>query len=276
MRDANTGCPPPFSCTLTTLGNLEAASGESAVALKLELKPNERAIIGDCIITNQGPRTRLLIEGRVPILREKDIMSFGSADSPAKRIYLALQIMYTSKHPQEHEASYRRMAREMLKAAPGAKPFIESINNRILTGELYKALKETRKLIAYEEELLEMNHASRAYAKIAKETASPRELEASLLLKAAAQLQAVHDSWNDRPAGLNDALMYNRRLWTVFIDALLRDDNKLPLKTRNNLLNLGVVVMGETFELMTRPKPDHLTAIININRGIACGLRGKH
>lgn len=246
------------------------------MALKLELKPNERAIIGDCIVTNQGPRTRLLIEGKVPILREKDIMTFGSADSPAKRIYLALQIMYTSKRPQEHEASYRRMAREMLEAAPGAKPFIDSINNQILTGELYKALKETRKLIAYEEELFEMHHASGAYARVAKETASPRELEAGLLLKAAAQLQAVYNSWRDQPVGLNDALMYNRRLWTVFIDAVMREDNRLPLETRNNLLNLGVVVMGETFELMTRPKPDNLTAIININRGIASGLRGKH
>ena len=34
-------------------------------------------------------------------------------------------------------------------------------------------------------------------------------------------------------------------------------------------------VMGETFSLMTKPKPEHLTSIIKINRGIAAGLRGK-
>ena len=120
-----------------------------------------------------------------------------------------------------------------------------------------------------------MHYASKAYAKAAKETAAPRELEATLLLKAAAQLQAVHDAWRDKPAGLNDALTYNRKLWTVFIDAVTSDDSKLPLPVRENIANLGIFVMGETFSLMTKPRPDHLASLIKINRGIAAGLRGK-
>jgi flagellar protein FlaF len=120
-----------------------------------------------------------------------------------------------------------------------------------------------------------MHYASKAYAKTAKETASPRQLEANLLLKAAAQLQAVHESWNEKPIGLDEALLYNRRLWTVFIDAVISDDNQLPMTVRQNIANLGMFVMGETFSLMTRPKPDHLVSLININRGIAEGLREK-
>jgi len=162
--------------------------------LKIELKPNERIVIGDCAVTNAGQRTRLVIEGDVPILREKDIMPLGRADTPAKRIYLVVQLMYTSKRAQEHEALYRKLTREMLRALPGARPFIDAINNRILTGDLYKALKEARKLISYEGDNADMNYASKAYSKIAKETASPRELEASLLLKAAAKLQEVQKS----------------------------------------------------------------------------------
>ena len=46
-----------------------------------------------------------------------------------------------------------------------------------------------------------MNYASKAYAKTAIETAPPRELEANLLLQATAKLQAVHDTWRDKPAG---------------------------------------------------------------------------
>jgi flagellar biosynthesis repressor protein FlbT len=245
------------------------------MALKLELKPNERVILGDCVITNHGARTRLLIEGMTPILREKDIMTLAHANSPAQRLYLAVQQMYTSKRPQNHRAAYQRLTREILQATPDAQPFIDSIDNRILTGELYKALKETRKLIAYERERLEMNYASKAYAKIANETAGPRELEANLLLKAAAQLQAIHDSWRDKPKGLNDALMYNRRLWTIFIDAVIREDNQLPLSIRQNIANLGVFVMGETFSMMTKPRPEHLASLIKINRGIAAGLRSK-
>jgi flagellar protein FlaF len=118
-----------------------------------------------------------------------------------------------------------------------------------------------------------MHYASRAYAQVAKETASPRQLEANLLLKAAAKLQAVHESWREKPAGLNEAITYNRKLWTVFIDAVLKDDNKLPLPVRQNILNLGMFVMGETYSLMTKPKPDHLVSLIRINREIAAGLR---
>ena len=44
------------------------------MALKVELKPHERIIIGSCVITNVDQRARLLIEGEnTPVLREKDI-----------------------------------------------------------------------------------------------------------------------------------------------------------------------------------------------------------
>ena len=120
-----------------------------------------------------------------------------------------------------------------------------------------------------------MHYASKAYAKTAKETLTPRELEASLLLKAAAKLQAVHDSWRDKPAGLSEAVSYNRKLWTVFIDAVTSDDNKLPAQVRQNLANLGAFVMGETFSLMTNPQPHHLVPLIDINRSLAAGLKGN-
>ena len=255
------------------------------MALKIELKPNERVMLGDCVVTNHDQRTRLTIEGKVPILRETDIMRLSAATTPAKRLYLAIQFMYMAKQPQDNYGLYLRLAREILKCAPKAAPFIQRINNRILTGDLYKALKEARKLVGYEKEHPEMSYAAKAYAKVANETASPRELEASLLLKAAAKLQAVHDSWqdadsrrdsrNDRPSGLNDAVMFNRRLWTVFIDAVNRADNRLPAEVCRNLLRLGVYIMAETYSLMTEPKPEHLQSIISINRGIAAGLRGK-
>jgi flagellar protein FlaF len=119
------------------------------------------------------------------------------------------------------------------------------------------------------------HYASKAYANVAKEIAGPRELEARLLLKAAAKLQAVHDSWCDKPPGLSDAVLYNRRLWIVFIDAVMREDNRLPTAVRQNILNVGAFVMAETFSLMTKPRPEHLANIIRINRGIAAGLQGN-
>jgi flagellar protein FlbT len=124
------------------------------MALKVELKPGERIILGESVITNAGQRTRLLIEGALPILREKDIMTAETADTPAKRVYLAVQLMYTARDPSAHHEIYFKLIREILLAAPSAWPLVESINNQILTGNLYKALKDARKLITYELELV--------------------------------------------------------------------------------------------------------------------------
>jgi flagellar biosynthesis repressor protein FlbT len=129
------------------------------VGLKIELKPGERIMLGDCVVTNHDQRTRLLVEGNAPILRERDIMSESRADTPAKRIYLAVQLMYTSKDPATYHELYFQLVRDITQAAPSMWPYIESINNQILTGELYKALREVKKLIGYEKELLD--HATR-------------------------------------------------------------------------------------------------------------------
>jgi flagellar protein FlbT len=42
-----------------------------------------------------------------------------------------------------------------MQAAPSTMPYLDNINNLILTGQMYKALKEAKKLIAYEKELLD-------------------------------------------------------------------------------------------------------------------------
>jgi flagellar protein FlaF len=121
-----------------------------------------------------------------------------------------------------------------------------------------------------------MRHAAQAYAKIATETASPRDLEASLLLKAAAKLQSVHDAWDDKkPSTLEDAIQFNKRLWSVLLDSVTQEENRLPRPVRDNLTRLGVYIMAETFSLMTQPKPDHLKRIIKVNRSLAAGLRGR-
>ncbi len=125
------------------------------MALRIELKPGERILIGECVLTNHDQRADFLIEGSAPILREKDIMTAEEADTPAKRIYLAVQLMYTSRDPRAHHDIYFALMRDIVQAAPSTWPYVESINNRILTGELYKALKEAKTLVHYEQELLE-------------------------------------------------------------------------------------------------------------------------
>jgi flagellar protein FlbT len=124
------------------------------MALKVELKPGEKILIGDCVVTNGDTRTRFLLEGTAAILREKDIMTNTRADTPAKRLYLTVQLMYISDDPRQKHDLYFAIVRDIVQAAPSAWAHIENINNHILTGDLYKALKAAKKLIEYEQELL--------------------------------------------------------------------------------------------------------------------------
>jgi len=102
-----------------------------------------------------------LIDGdNIPILREKDILTPATADTPAKLVYLAVQLMYISPDPQANHGTYFSLIRDIVTAVPSAWPIIEGINNHILSGEMYRALKEARKLVAYEKNLLDLNRAA--------------------------------------------------------------------------------------------------------------------
>jgi flagellar protein FlbT len=141
----------------------EQRQRRTGMALKVELKPNERIIIGACVITNTDQRARLLIDGdNIPILREKDILTPETANTPAKLVYLAVQLMYISPDPQVNHGTYFSLVRDIVTAVPSAWPIIEGINNHILNGDLYHALKEAKKLVAYEKKLSDHNEAVRS------------------------------------------------------------------------------------------------------------------
>ena len=73
-----------------------------------------------------------------------------------------------------------------------------------------------------------MQHAAKTYGAVANQTANPRELEADLLLTAAAQLQAIRDGWEGKRIELNAALLYNRKLWSIFVTSATSKENPLP------------------------------------------------
>jgi len=122
--------------------------------LKIELKPFERIIIGDTLITNSDQRTRFLIEGSAPILREKDILTAETANTPVKRIYLCVQMMYLENDIAKYQDLYFEFVKDILTAMPSSRKQVEAASNHILSGAFYKALKDIKKLMAREAELL--------------------------------------------------------------------------------------------------------------------------
>ena len=123
-----------------------------------------------------------------------------------------------------------------------------------------------------------MPSAAQAYKNVARQTSSPRELEASLLLQAASRLQAVQESWDSDirvRAKLDDALLYNRKLWSVFVSDMADVNHPMPRELRQNFVNIGIFVMNHTVAVMSNPQPERLGSLININREIAAGLLGR-
>jgi flagellar protein FlaF len=117
--------------------------------------------------------------------------------------------------------------------------------------------------------------AQRAYGKVARQIATPRELEANLLLRAAAHLQAVCSEWIERQGELHEALLFNRKLWTILMTAVTSEDNQLAVGIRQNIANLGLFVIKQTVATTGAPHPDKLHSLININRELAAGLLGR-
>jgi flagellar biosynthesis repressor protein FlbT len=123
------------------------------MALKVTLKPGERIIIGGAVITNGKNATNFIIENNVPVLRQKDILTEGQANTPCRRIYMVIQLMYIdSVNLAVHHNAYWSLVKSVVKAAPSTLPLIDRMSDLILNNQYYQALKVAKKLIEYEEE----------------------------------------------------------------------------------------------------------------------------
>ncbi len=125
------------------------------MALRLTLKPHERVIIGGAVVRNGASRVELYLENEVPLLREGDILSPRAADTPCRRIYLALQLMYVDpERMADHRRTYHELAADVLAAAPSSRQLLDLIDNHVSVGRYYQAIKSAKALVKYEKELL--------------------------------------------------------------------------------------------------------------------------
>ena len=121
--------------------------------LRVELKPFERIVIGETVIINSGTRTSFLIDGEAPILREKDTVTAETANTPVKRLYFCVQMMYLKNDVPKYRPAYLGFIKDLRDAVPGSRDLIDAVNAHISGGALYKALKEIRKVMKREDEL---------------------------------------------------------------------------------------------------------------------------
>mgnify|MGYP001819081297 FL=1 len=119
-------------------------------------------VVGGAVIANGNIKNiDLIIENNVPILRQKDILSEKDATSPCRRIYFFIQLMYIDEENMATlQHTYWELVRELLEAVPRLAGLIDQINENILSGNCYRALKLAGELIDYEQEVIEYVHAT--------------------------------------------------------------------------------------------------------------------
>ena len=120
-----------------------------------------------------------------------------------------------------------------------------------------------------------MSTGAQAYARTARTTASPRDIEAQALLKAARKLQDVMANWATTDEGLEEALMFNRKLWSIFLGDAMDDNSLQPIEVRQNIANIGIFVLTQCAALKVKPEVERFQSLIDINRNIAAGLSGR-
>ena len=127
------------------------------MVLKLTLKPGERAAINGAVIVNGDRRSSMVVENKARVLREGDIMQPEDANTPAKRIYLPIMMMYLDPAVQkdmqvEYELRLKQFSDAVINV--DALETCAKLAAHVANGEFYKALTACRLLIEFEEERL--------------------------------------------------------------------------------------------------------------------------
>ena len=127
------------------------------MALKLSLKPGEKFVVNGAVIVNGDRRASLIIQNKVSILRERDVMTPEEASSPIRRVYFQIMMMYLD--PQDEQGYYEdfmQRVSEFMSAIRNPAALMEciAIIEDVQARRLYKALMSCRKLFAFEDERL--------------------------------------------------------------------------------------------------------------------------
>lgn len=131
------------------------------MALKLSLKPGERFVVNGAVIANGDRRSSLIIHNKAAILREKDIMQEEDVNTPAKRLYFPVMLMYLDQGDTDkfYEEFVVRMTEFMsaISSSEGIDLCVK-VSKHVMNKEYYKAVIGCKKLIAFEAERLNHVH----------------------------------------------------------------------------------------------------------------------
>jgi flagellar protein FlbT len=244
------------------------------MALVIDLKPNEKLLVGSTMITNDNQRTRLHIDGDAPVLREKDTMTVQDAVTPSKKLYFAIQSMYLVPADKaldflddyfDHYATIKDFA-------PHISHFLNDISIEVMHGTYYKALKLVQDLINFEKD----GQEPASNIKEAEKELNSNMMEAKMLMQSAQQLQDVYDQWDEMTdTDKETTISYNRKLWMVFFDGsssqMQGQSEKFAITT--NITNIYNFIAGRSKQVLADNNKDGLLTLINLNAEAALAMQ---
>lgn len=127
------------------------------MALKISLKPGEKFVVNGAVLTNGDRRSTFVIQNKVSILRERDIMTEDAANTPARRIYFTVMLSYLdSERGQSYYQSFVERMTEFMGAIenPEIKLLCVQVSMDMMKGEYYRALTGCRKIVDYEAKVI--------------------------------------------------------------------------------------------------------------------------
>lgn len=118
--------------------------------LRFDLGPFEKLFIGKSVLTNNGDRTMFVVEGEIPILRARDVLTPENVVNAVEKLYRCVQQMYLEGDTEKYRGSYLALAAQTISECPASYAELKIADQLIKRGQYYNALKSLKKLIRQE------------------------------------------------------------------------------------------------------------------------------
>ena len=125
--------------------------------LKVNIKPGEKFVVNGAVMVAGNKGASLVLQNEATILLGKDIMQEQEADTPAKRIYFTILLMYLDEAgKKDYYPTFMKLIEDFMEATTfnEVRKTLLHIVQDADAGRYYRALKTCKALIAYEDQVL--------------------------------------------------------------------------------------------------------------------------
>ena len=126
--------------------------------LMVRLGANEKMVINGAVVSVDGGRAaKIIVHNGACVLRGKDVLTEGEVDTPVKRIYFAVQMMYIDPDSDiDYRGEFIDRLNDVIQitGSEEIRQLLTMIQAYVEAGAYYNALAALRRVMDYEERLL--------------------------------------------------------------------------------------------------------------------------